>query len=96
VHQNAAAIGAAKKNIKEQSVQTSLTEEQLELIAQKETFIEQKARLLREYKSYQNDLEFAQDDFEKYLITANREKLAAQVKALGQKIREIESWENQA
>lgn|GEM_PF-1598487 len=96
MHQNAAAIGAAKKNIKEQSVQTSLTEEQLELIAQKETFIEQKARLLREYKSYQNDLEFAQDDFEKYLITANREKLAAQVKALGQKIREIESWENQA
>ena len=96
MHQNAAAIGAAKKNIKEQSVQTSLTEEQLELIAQKETFIEQKARLLREYKSYQNDLEFAQDDFEKYLITANREKLAAQVRALGQKIREIESWENQA
>ena len=77
-------------------MQTSFTEEQLELIAQKETFIAQKAALLREYKSYQNDLEFAQDDFEKYLITANREKLAAQVRALGQKIREIESWENQA
>lgn len=77
-------------------MQTPLTEEQKELIGQKEHFITQKAKLLKEYKSYQNDLEFAQDDFEMGVIENKREKLATQIKALGQQIREIESLENQA
>lgn len=77
-------------------MQTLLTEEQKELMAQKESFIAKKATLLKEYKSYQNDLEYAADDFEESLIENKREKLATQIRALGQQIREIESLENQA
>jgi hypothetical protein len=77
-------------------LQTLLTEEQKELMAQKESFIAKKATLLKEYKSYQNDLEYAADDFEESLIENKREKLATQIRALGQQIREIESLENQA
>ncbi|UFH58090.1 hypothetical protein [Sulfurovum mangrovi] len=75
---------------------TPLTEEQKELITQKESFIAQKATLLKEYKSYQNDLEYAADNFEESLIENKREKLATQIRTLGQQIREIESWESQA
>ncbi|MDM5271555.1 hypothetical protein PGH07_05160 [Sulfurovum sp. zt1-1] len=74
---------------------TPLTKEQQELYAHKDTFIAQKAELLKEYKSYQKDLEFAENDFEKGLVLAKRGNLAVQIKALGQQIREIESWENQ-
>ncbi|MFT7879689.1 MAG: hypothetical protein ABXS91_04760 [Sulfurimonas sp.] len=77
-------------------MQTPLTEEQQELIGQKEHFIAEKVKLLKEYKSYQNDLEFAQDDFEQGVIENKRTKLATQIKALGQQIREIENLENQA
>ena len=74
-------------------MKTTLTEEQQELISQKDEFIAQKAKLLKEYKGYEKDLEFAQDEFEEGLILDRREKLAKQIKALGEKIREAESLE---
>ena len=75
---------------------TPLTEEQQELVSSKDELIEQKAALLKEYKGYEKDLEFAFDTFEEDLIKSKREKLAAQVKALGAQIREIEALEEQA
>jgi hypothetical protein len=75
---------------------TPFTEEQQTLIDQKEELVLQKATLLKEYKSYEKDLEFAFDSFEEELITSKREKLATQIKTLGGKIREIESLEQQA
>ena len=77
-------------------MRTPLNEEQQELIAQKDEFVTQKSTLLKEYKSYENDLEFAFDSFEEDLIKAKREKLARQIKDLGSKIREIEELETQA
>ncbi len=62
----------------------------------KETYIEEKAALLKEYKSYAENLEFADDEFEEDLIMQQREKLAVQIKSLGAKIREIESFEIEA
>jgi len=59
----------------------------------KENYIEEKAELLKEYKSYAENLEFADDEFEEDLIMQKREKLAVQIKDLGAKIREIESLE---
>ncbi len=59
----------------------------------KEKLIEQKARLLKEYKSYEKDLEFALNDYEKGLITETRDQLAVKIKALGAQIREIEAPE---
>ncbi|MFT7824260.1 MAG: hypothetical protein ABXS92_05805 [Sulfurimonas sp.] len=77
-------------------MKTPLTEEQQECIAQKDAFVTKKAELLKEYKSYESDLEFAEDEFEEGLIAAKREKLAKEIKDLGSKIREIESLESQA
>ncbi len=71
----------------------TLTDEQKIEIENKETYIEQKAELLKEYKSYAENLEFADDEFEEDLIMQKREKLAVQIKSLGAKIREIESLE---
>ena len=65
-------------------------------IENKETYIEEKAALLKEYKSYAENLEFADDEFEEDLIMQQREKLAVQIKSLGAKIREIESFEIEA
>ncbi len=59
----------------------------------KKTLIEQKARLLKEYKSYEIDLAFALNDYEKGLITDIREKLAVNIKVLGAQIREMEAQE---
>lgn len=74
----------------------TLIDEQETEIETKETFIEEKATLLKEYKSYEQNLEFADDEFEENLILDKREKLAVQIKALGAKIREIESLETEA
>jgi diacylglycerol kinase family enzyme len=73
-----------------------LTEEQKSEIDKKSEYIDQKAKLLKEYKSYEINLEYADDEWEEDLIMQTREKLAAQIKALGAKIREIESWEAEA
>ncbi len=71
----------------------TLTDEQKTEIENKETYIEEKAALLREYKSYAENLEYADDEFEEDMIMQKREKLAVQIKSLGAKIREIESLE---
>ncbi len=77
---------------------TTLTDEQEQKteIENKETYIEEKAALLKEYKSYEENLEFADDEFEESLIVDKRAKLAVQIKDLGTKIREIESLESEA
>jgi len=75
---------------------TTITDEQKIEIEKKPEYIEQKVELLKEYKSYEQNLEYADDEFEEDLILQKREKLAAQIKELGAKIREIESMEMQA
>jgi len=74
----------------------TLSEEQIIEIENKETYIEEKATLLKEYKSYEQNLEFADDEFEESLILDKRDKLAVQIKALGAKIRDIEALESEA
>jgi len=71
----------------------TLTDEQQVEIENKTNYIKEKAELLKEYKSYEQNLEFADDEFEEDLIMQKREKLAVQIKSLGIKIREIESLE---
>ena len=75
---------------------TTLTDEQTTEVEKKPEYIEQKAELLKEYKSYEQNLEYADDEFEEDLIMQKREKLAVQIKDLGAKIREIESLETQS
>jgi hypothetical protein len=70
-----------------------LSEEQIIEIENKEKYVVEKAELLKEYKSYAQNLEYADDEFEEDLMMQKREKLAVQIKALGKKIREIESVE---
>ncbi len=74
----------------------TLTDEQKIEIENKEKYIEDKAELLKEYKSYAENLEFADDEFEEDMIMQKREKLAVQIKALGAKIREIKALEFEA
>ena len=74
----------------------TLSEEQIIEIENKETYIEEKATLLKEYKSYEQNLEFADDEFEESLIQDKRDKLSVQIKALGAKIRDIEALESEA
>jgi hypothetical protein len=75
---------------------TTLTDEQKTEIEKKPEYIEKKAELLKEYKSYAQNLEYADYEFEEGLIMQKREKLAVQIKDLCAKIREIESLEGQA
>jgi len=74
----------------------TLTEVEKTEIANKNLYIEQKARLLHTYKSYAQDLEYAANDYDKGFIVEKREKLALQIKSLGAKIREIETIETEA
>jgi len=74
----------------------TLIDEQKTEIENKEAYIEEKAELLKEYKSYEQNLEYADDEFEESLILDKRNKLAVQIKALGEKIREMESLESKA
>ena len=73
-----------------------LSEEQIIEIENREKYIEEKAELLKEYKSYAENLEYADDEFEEDMIMQKREKLAVQIKALGAKIREIKALEFEA
>jgi hypothetical protein len=75
---------------------TTLTDEQKTEIEKKPEYIELKAELLKEYKSYEQNLEYADDEFEEDLIMQEREKLAKRIKGLGEKIRELETLESQA
>ena len=75
---------------------TTLTDEQKTEVEKKSEYIELKAELLKEYKSYEQNLEYADDEFEEDIIMQKREKLATRIKGLGEKIREIETLEGQA
>jgi len=57
----------------------------------KAEYIEEKAKLLKEYKSYEQNLEYADDEFEEGIINQQRDALAVQIKTLGAKIREMDS-----
>jgi hypothetical protein len=74
---------------------TTPTDEEKTELEKKSEYIEEKAKLLKEYKSYQENLEYADDEFEEDLILQKREKLAIQIKELGQKIRDIDTLEQQ-
>ncbi len=75
---------------------TTLTDEQITELERKPEYVEEKAKLLKEYKSYEQNLEYADDEFEEDLIMQKRERLAVEIKALGTKIREIETLEGEA
>jgi len=73
-----------------------LTEEQLQEIAKKEKYLQHKEQLLEKRKALRNDLSYAQDRVEEGLIEEERERLAAKIRSLAAKIREIETWETEA
>ncbi len=74
-------------------MRTLNNEEKIEL-ENKAQYIEDKAKLLAEYKSYEEDIAFANDEFEEELINDKRAKLATQIRDLGSKLKNIESLEN--
>jgi ribosome-binding protein aMBF1 (putative translation factor) len=71
----------------------TLTDEEKTEVSNKNLYIKQKAKLLHTYKSYAQDLEYVQNNYDKGFIVEKREKLALQIKTLGAKIREIETIE---
>jgi hypothetical protein len=64
-------------------------------IENKALYIEKKAKLLKTYKSYADELDGAESNFEEELVVEKREKLAKEIKHLASKIKEIESIEQQ-
>ncbi|HFS85508.1 MAG TPA: hypothetical protein ENK72_02700 [Epsilonproteobacteria bacterium] len=62
-----------------------------ELLTRQEENTTQKAALLKEYKSYAADLEYAENDFEQELIQNKRDTLAKKIKALARELEEIET-----
>ena len=55
-----------------------------------------KGKLLKEYKTYAADLEYAIDDVELGFIQNKRDKLAQEIKVLSAQIRELEAQEDLA
>ena len=74
----------------------TLTDEQKSELENREKYKALKAELLKEYKSYAKDLEYAEDTFDEGQILEKRETLAKQIKSLGAKLREIEAMETLA
>jgi len=74
----------------------TLTDEQKSELENREKYKALKAELLKEYKSYAKDLEYAEDTFDEGQILEKRETLAKQIKNLGAKLREIEAMETLA
>jgi len=70
----------------------SLTEEQLAKIAKKDEYEALKKRLVQKRKKMLEDIEFAENDFDEYLIEQEREKLAKEIKTLAANLREIKEW----
>ena len=73
-----------------------LTDEEKTEISNKDFYIKQKAKLLHTYKSYAEKLAYADNNVDKGFIIEKREKLALKIKALGTKIRAIETMEKEA
>ena len=69
----------------------TLTQEEQEQIDNKNLYVEQKTNFLTQYKKHQEDLEFADDDFEEGLIEEKRAKLALNIKDLNLKLKQIEN-----
>ncbi len=74
----------------------TLTDEEKTEVSNKDLYIEQKAKLLHTYKSYAEELAYADNDYDKGFIIEKREKLALKIKSLGAKIREIKTLEAEA
>jgi hypothetical protein len=74
----------------------TLTDEEKTEVDNKDLYIEQKAKLLHTYKSYAEKLAYADNDVDKGFIIEKSEKLAIKIKALGTKIRTIETIEAEA
>ncbi len=74
----------------------TLTDEEKTEVANKNLYIKQKAKLLHTYKSYAEELSYADNDYDRGFIIEKREKLALQIKSLGAKIREIATIETEA
>ena len=71
-----------------------LTDEEKIEIANRPKYEALKTTLLKEYKGYQESLDYADDEFEEGLIIQKREKLAVKIRELGEKIREINSLDS--
>jgi len=71
----------------------TLTDEQKITLGNKKKYLTLKKNLLKNYHAYADELEYAIDDVEEGLIRAKREKLAKEIKALSDTLREIESLE---
>jgi len=71
----------------------NLTEEQLAKIAKKDEYEALKKKLVQKRKKMLEDIEFAENDFDEYLIEQEREKLAKEIKTLAANLREIKEWE---
>jgi hypothetical protein len=71
----------------------TLTNEEKITLENKTKYLTLKNNLLKAYKAHAEELEYAIDDVEEGLIRAKREKLAKEIKALSETLREIESLE---
>ena len=71
----------------------TLTDEQKTMLENKTKYLTLKNNLLKDYHAYADELEYAIDDVEEGLIRSKREKLAKEIKALSETLREIESLE---
>ncbi len=71
---------------------TTLTPEQQEEVIKLDDYIKLKEMQLKAYKELKASLEFADDEFEESVIQEQMAPLAKEVKALTQKIKEIESY----
>ncbi len=74
----------------------TFTEEQKIELENKTHYIALKEKYLKQYKVLANELEYAMDDVEAGLAENKRQKLAAEIKILSQKLRDIEAMENLA
>ena len=71
---------------------TTLTPEQQEELAKLDDYKKLKDMQLKAYKELKATLELADDDFEASMIQDEMEPLKKEVKALVQKIKEIEAY----
>ena len=62
----------------------------------KEKYLHEKEKHLKQYKALAEELEYAVDDVEYGFIQNRRERLAAKIKSLSDLLREIESMEDLA
>lgn len=71
----------------------TLTDDEKTEVANKDLYIKQKVKLLHSYKAYAVKLEYADNSVDKGFIIEEREKLAIEIKDLGNRIRNIETIE---